>query len=367
MTGGELTRSSNDYTIGYARARRDLGCRYTVGFYDRNPEPDKQHQVRIETRRKGVHLLYAARYTFPSEKERRKLGLEAAYLVPRQFDGGGLRAHLFPMQPEDSKRWSAVLAVDFPVPVPDAADASTREFGAVLRRGSKVVHTFNRSITLQRHVGDSEGDAPRVTFVEPLVLPPGRYSLTAVLADPGGEKPFGAATELTVPPIPKHTAILAGPILGRRRGNDVVVYGGGDARGATGDRVGDRAAFRPLLIDDVDRDEPLAALTQVCILGPRAKDGPWSLSRRLDTADGVSAGTLADLTMNASPGSGVQCERLFDELPVPRLKPGSYTFRAVLAEVGGYPAPSSEATVPFAVMASPATPAVSPSPPAPSH
>jgi VWFA-related protein len=42
MTGGRLTRNTNDLTIGYARARRDLGCRYTVGFYDitRRPTSD---------------------------------------------------------------------------------------------------------------------------------------------------------------------------------------------------------------------------------------------------------------------------------------------------------------------------------------
>lgn len=349
MTGGRLTERTNDYTLGYARARRDLGCRYALGFYDHHPEADKRHQVRVESRRKGVHLIYAARYTFPSEKERRVQGLEAAFLVPQQFEGGGLRAHLFPLQPQDAKRWSAILAVDFPAVLPRSPSDSTWEFGVVLRRGSDVVHSFNRSIAVRRPDDDFSGGGPRVTFVEPVTLPPGKYSLTAVLAAPEGATPFGRVVDLTVPPLPKREAILTGPILGRRRGNDVVVYGGGDAKGAAGDRLGARASFRPLLIDEVDRSEPLAALTHVCMLRPKAKDGPWSISRRLATADGTPAGSLADVTFNSNARTLVQCERLLDELPVPQLKPGRYTFRAVLATEGRKLDRMIEAAAPFAV------------------
>lgn len=349
MTGGRLTHNTNDYTVGYARARRDLGCRYTVGFYDHHPEADKRHQVRVESLRAGVHLIYAARYTFPSKRERRTLGLEAAFLVPQQFEGGGLRAHLFHLQPTGAKDWSAILAVDFPVVFPASAGVSTREFGVVLRRGSTVVHTFNRSISLQSDGDNSRDAAPRVTFIEPVTLPPGRYSLTAVLSDPDGETPFGRVTDLTVPPIPKNQAILAGPILGRRRGNDVVVYGGGEAKGAAGDRVGTRGAFRPLLIDEVDRSEPLAALTHVCIVRPKGHGGPWSIARRLELADGAAGGTLAEVAFSPSAHTPVQCERLLDELPVPRLKPGRYTFRAVLATVGRKLEQTTEAQAPFAV------------------
>lgn len=350
MTGGRLTRSTNDYTIAYARARRDLGCRYTIGFYDRHPELDKKHVVRVESRRPGVHLIYAARYTFQSKEERRQLAIEAAYLVPAQFEGGGLRAHVFPQEPRDAKRWNAILAVEFPVDLGGAAVPSKREFGVVLRRGPDVEHAFSRAITLDGAAADGNA-SPRVTFVEPVVLRPGTYALTAVLVDPGGERPFGRAVDLTVPPIPKREAILAGPTLGRRRGNDVVVYGDGGEKGPEGDRVGGRDSFRPLFIDEVDRGEPLTALTSVCVLDPRKKDGPWSLARRLETADGAPAGALADLAIAPSPNAPVQCERSLDEIPVPRLKPGRYTFRAVVTRVGEN-LKRVEAAVPFVVEAS---------------
>lgn len=354
MTGGRLTRNTNDYTVGYARARRDLGCRYSLGFYDHRPELDKRHRIVVDSKRAGVHLIYSARYSFPSKKERRTRGIEAAFLVPHQFEGGGLRAHLFAVQPRDAKTWSAILAVDFPVEFGPGTDPSRREFGVVLRQGSTLVHGFSRTITLQHPGGRARGTPPRVTFVEPVDLRPGSYALTAVLTDPDGDRPYGAAIDLTLPSIPKHEAVLVGPILGRRRGDDVLVYGANSAKGAPADRLGDRGAFRPLLIADVNRDEPLVALTHACVVRGKPKDGPWSVTRRLETATGEPAGSLADVSFDArkpEKKSPVQCERLFDELPVPRLKPGSYTFRVVLATVGHDLDLKTDASMPFAVQA----------------
>jgi hypothetical protein len=212
------------------------------------------------------------------------------------------------------------------------------------------VHSFNRSMGFQPPSEGSSGGTPRVTFIEPVTLSPGSYSLTAVLSAADVATPFGRVSDLTVPPLPTHEAMLMGPILGRRRGDDVVVYGGGDAKGVAGDRLGARDSFRPLLDNEVDRAEPLAALTHVCILRPKTKDGPWSVSRRLETAEGEPAGSLADVTFNGSARTKVQCERLLDELPVSRLKPGRYTFRAVLKSAGTMIEQPVESSAPFTVI-----------------
>jgi hypothetical protein len=360
MTGGRLTKGMNDTTVGYARARRDLGCRYTIGFYDHRPEEDKRHTLRVESRRAGVHLVYPERYSFPSQKRRQELKLEAAYLVPNQFEGGGLRAHLFPLQPADAKTWNAILAVDFPVPLAPDDETATREFGAVLLRGTEPVHTFQRSISLKRPEDEAGASpstkAPRVTFIEPVTLKPGSYSLTAVMSDPKGDTPYGKAVSLVLPDIPKREAILTGPILGRRRGDDVVVYGSGDASGPKGDRVGARDAFRPLLVDAVDRTEPLAALTSVCVVRPKKKDGPWRLHRELATDSGAPAGVLADLTFAPEGKDRAQCGRFLDEVPVGAMKPGGYTFQAVLAAAGPELVTPDERKVPFLLKGAAPTP-----------
>jgi hypothetical protein len=102
-------------------------------------------------------------------------------------------------------------------------------------------------------------------------------------------------------------------------------------------------------VDEVDRTEPVAALTTLCVVGAKRKDGPWTLRRDLETASGAPAGSLADLTFKPAGKSPVQCERLLDEVPVARMKPGAYTFRAVLAAVEGDLAEPEEGKVPFTV------------------
>ena len=81
ITGGRLTASSNDFTIGYARARRDLGCRYTIGFYDRKPEEDRTHALRVESAVPGLIVHHASSYSFPSREARRRMTVQAAFMM----------------------------------------------------------------------------------------------------------------------------------------------------------------------------------------------------------------------------------------------------------------------------------------------
>jgi hypothetical protein len=323
VTGGRLTRNVSDFTTAYARARRDLGCRYTIGFYDRKPEEDKQHGLRVESARDGVRLRYADRYSFPSQKERRTQSVQAAYLAPQMFQGGGMRAHVFPVEPKDADRWDAIIAVEFPIPKEAARDGQAqREFGVVLQRGSDVAHTFHRSMTLS---GAGASRERRVTFLEPAVLKPGRYVVRAVLAAPADEKPFAAEAEVVVPEIPKRQPFLVGPVLGRRSGDDLVVYGG------TSDRVGSANAFRPLLFAEVDRSLPLAALTQACIVKGKRDDGPWLAERSLLSDRGEPVASMPGIQLAPEGKSAIVCRKVFDELPLEALPIGRYTFQATLA------------------------------------
>ncbi|HJQ99646.1 MAG TPA: hypothetical protein VJ826_15135 [Candidatus Polarisedimenticolaceae bacterium] len=325
MTGGRLTRNVSDFTTAYARARRDLGCRYTLGFYDTKPEENKQHALRVESARDGVHLQYADRYSFPSVAERRAQAVQAAYLAPQMFEGGGMRAHVFPVEPKDGKSWEAIIAIDFPLGAEVAAEgAAQREFGVVLQRGSEVAHTFHRSLTLS---GEGASRDRRITFLEPATLQPGRYVIHAVLAKPSDDKPFAAQVEVVVPEIPKKRPFLVGPLLGRRSGDDVVVFGG------TTDRVGAKTAFRPLLVGEVDRKLPLAALTQACVVKPKRGEGPWIAERALLSETGDPLAAMPGIQLEQERKTDVVCREVFDELPLETLPIGRYTFQATLAGV----------------------------------
>lgn len=281
------------------------------------------------------------------------MAVEAAFLVPEMYEGGGMRAHIFPLQPEDAAHWDALVAVDFPIPLAHLKDAtSRRDFGVILQRGSDVAHTFHRSITLQS-TGSGEGTTERrITFLEPATIRPGHYVVTAVLSDPLTDLPFTSKVELLVPEIPKRNAFLTGPILGRRSGDDLVVYGKKDGAGAPDDRVGNPASFRPLLVDEANRKQPLAALTNACIVKPRRGDGPWVAARTLLTEDGSVAGAVPDIEFARDGKDVVQCRRLFDELPVSTLRLGRYTFQATLARAGDVAAETRR--TPIALIAAPA-------------
>jgi hypothetical protein len=195
----------------------------------------------------------------------------------------------------------------------------------------------------------------RITFLEPATMPPGHYVVTAVLSDPATDKPFSYRTELSVPEIPKRKTFLTGPILGRRSGDDVVVYGRTSESGRAADRVGNPASFRPLLVNEANREQPLAALTHACVLKPRRKDGPWVAARTLLAEDGSIAGTLPDVPITRDEKAAPPCLRIFDELPVGSMRLGRYTFRATLSAVGAGLAPMETSEIPFALVATPAT------------
>ena len=338
VTGGRLSQGVNDMTIGYARARRDLGCRYTMGFYDRKPEEDKQRSLRVEFNRRGITLQYADRYSFPSASERRFQSIQAAYLAPQLFEEGGMRASVFPSEPKDDDRWNALIAVEFAIPASLADRELTREFGVVLTRALassfETAHTFHRTVTL---TGDGISRERRFTFLEPVVLKPGRYEVHAVLADPASEKPFAATAQIVLPDIPRWQPFLVGPILGRRAGDDVVVFGGET------DRVGTGTDFRPVLEAETSPGVALSALTQACIVQPSMLDGPWIVERSLMSDASGLVVDLPGIQLEREGKSRVVCRRVFDELPLETLPLGHYTFQARLAGDG-------ESRVPVAIV-----------------
>jgi hypothetical protein len=200
----------------------------------------------------------------------------------------------------------------------------------VLRGGQVVYAEFGRTVTLETKVDGQAVTTRRLTFLEHATLPPGKYALTAVLSDPGSEAPFTAQTDLVVPEIPKQRPFLVGPIIGRRSGPDVVIHGREDQTGNPADRVGGPAAFRPLLVTETDRTQPLFAFTSACVSKKRAERGPWRLERGLKTAAGEAAGVLGDALFPAGGESTMLCDRFLDQVPVSRLRLGAYTFSAVV-------------------------------------
>lgn len=308
---------------------------YTIGFYVDETEEDRVRSATIGVRRAGLRAIHPSKYVFRSESARRVSLLRAAWSSPKAFETGIVRAHLFPLRPTPERSWRGVLAVSFPVPLGEKGGAAAaREFGAVLYHGPTVAHSFNRSVRLQP---DDPGVAstPWITFLEPLVLRPGKYTLTAVLSNPEQGQPHATRVELEVPEVPERELFLVPPMLGRRAGINLVVLGSGAKE--IEDRIVEESGFEPLLVQQVDEPVDLAVLSQICLVDRKGKrrriDGDLAISRSLLRASGSAVGELPDVGLAPEGEDRVRCQTLVDVLPGESLEPGDYTFETALRPI----------------------------------
>ncbi len=90
-TGGRLTQNTNDLTLGVARAERDLECRYTVGFDDRNAKDDVRHEVVVRVSKPGLRAVHPTAYAFRSREARRWSLTKTAFTAPELFASSVVR------------------------------------------------------------------------------------------------------------------------------------------------------------------------------------------------------------------------------------------------------------------------------------
>jgi hypothetical protein len=335
-TGGRYTHSTNDLTLGYARAQRDLGCVYTIGFYDA-PVAGDPRPVTIRVTRPGLRAVHPSAYLFRTEEEKRESLLEAAFHAPRMFDRGVVRAHLFPLRPTSKDAWDGLLAVSFPVPFGDGqagAEKEVRDFGAVLFRGSTVVHRFDRRLNLVPKSAQVRS-APLVTFVERVTLSPGSYRLAVVMADPESSLPHATEIALDVPELPRKELTVLEPILGTRTGSDLLLIASETGGLPGADRVGDAGSFRPLLVRQIEEPTDLVALERVCRIGrDRKGERDATVHRTLRGAAGDELATTPPVELDLESDSKVACQHLVDIVPAAEFPDGDYVFEVWVAKDG---------------------------------
>ena len=68
MTGGRVSRNTNDLTQGVKDAASDLRGAYTVGFYSIGAPDGNWHDLKVTSARRGVHLLHRKGYISEAPK-----------------------------------------------------------------------------------------------------------------------------------------------------------------------------------------------------------------------------------------------------------------------------------------------------------
>ena len=334
-TGGRLTHATNDFSLGFARAQRDLGCQYAIGFYLQRDAADRPRRIAVHARGNGLRVLHPSQYKFRSESDKRTSTLTAAFFAPEMFQTDYLRVHVFPLHPVSAKSWETLLAVSFPVNFENPDRTFSVDFGGVVRQGSRAVHSFHRRVTLRPFEGSSLGER-RFTFLEPAYLEPGEYEVVVVSADAGAvDRPASLKVAVEVPPIPRKEMMLVPPILGRPRDENIVVRGtaAGEGRSlspelaALLDVVATKGSFEPLLVQLTDDVDELLARNKACIVSTRKNIPETSIERTVLEGD-ETAVRLQPVPLDLHGGKQVMCQNVFEVLPENAIDPGQYRFEA---------------------------------------
>lgn len=340
-SGGASTGPSNDAGLAFTKAMKRMACNYALAIRDDDPRDDRRKSVTVGIRRPGLTAVHASAYALRSDAAKEESVLRAAHLAPGLFDTGTVRAVLLPLRPASTSRWTAQIALSFPVLVPRAGNSGRGcELGVVLQSGSTIVHRVQRSVRLGP-TGEASSSQARVTFLESVDIPPGKYTLSAVLSDPAIPAPQSVAIDVELPRVPRGELFLVGPLLGQRSSRNVVVRSrGSDSRtGAPGvsedarDSIGDVGGFEPLVGPLLDTPTDVVAVTQVCAVAAGDTIAAPLVTRTLRSASGPAIGQFAAVRVSLDGSGELRCASLIDELPAGALKPGGeYVFEAGIAE-----------------------------------
>jgi len=334
-SGGRMPMFSNDLSLPYRRAQRDLSCRYTVGAYIDPVEGRQPQKFSLATSRPGVALRAPEMIQLFTEESKKQAKLGAAYADPGAFERPLVRAFAFPAVPAGGNKWETLLAVNFPAPV--ATTGADIDVKAVLRRDNLKVDDFKRQV----HVDPATGGAPSrsVTLLGDSKLQEGQYDLTVVLTNPKGEEIVAAQTAFTVPQVPEDLLILRGPIMGR------VVPGGLFLRAnpkeqaentRLGKALGPENGFEALVVDEIAASDKLLFYWSACVAGKNPLGGGVVVARSVRNSKGETAHTFPSVPLKLEDrGKSVSCQDMLETLPANTLAAGDYHLDVVVTHANG--------------------------------
>jgi VWFA-related protein len=340
-SGGRLTERTTDLSLGFARAQRDLACRYTLGFYVEPDEGRKRRQVRVSANRKGVRVRAPEWMRVPDEKSRRARILRAAYADPDLFDSPLIRLTSVPLAPVSGKSWNAVTLLNFPIP--NEPQAVAVDVGATLTRDGTTVRTFGSTFEVEPRAGLPGDDRPVTIFSEGGIKP-GMYTLTVVLSRAGDtERVYTSGAEITIPEVPAEGLFVHGPVLARTLGEGVLLRATkkGLEEVERSDRmreiVGPDGSFEPLIVHQIGTEDTLLAAWSICTV-----DGKWSappeatIERTVIGRDGSGeAHRLDPLALDLPAKGKARCQSYVDSVPQGTLDPRLYDFNVRVVDAEG--------------------------------
>jgi len=330
-SGGRFTQRTSDLSLGYARAQRDLTCRYAIGYYADADASRKARTVSVRLKDGGHEIRSPERIRLWTAEERRASQLRAAYADPGPNDDPLVRAVAFPFRPMSNKAWEALLAVSFPLHIGE--QGASRDIGVSLDAAHLNIERKNRVVDFQAPKNGQPGLRP-VTLYGVRKIKPGPHTLTIAIAEPGSDKIKTTRLDFSIPEVPQGQLIVRGPFLARvdpdgiRMRVDDKEVGDSELDALIGD-----AGFVPLLVSQVRPEDTLIAAWEICAVGTSVPAGA-TVERRI-RAEGEIVHRLDPIPLELQGKKKLMCQGHLDKLPGGVLGDGRYRFEVAVVKGNG--------------------------------
>ena len=329
-SGGRFTRNTNDLSMGYVRARRDLACRYAIGYYADPAVSRRGRAVRVRLEQGKFEVRAAERVRLWTDEERRASRLRAAFADPGPNDDPVIRAYAYPFRPLSTNSWETMLAVSFPLYV--GAEGATREIGASLRVGHLEQKPGKRSFDFPARADGKPGIRP-VTLYAAQKLKPGPHTLTIAISEPDSDEIQTTRVEFAVPEVPRREVVVRGPVLARVDPDGIRMRVDDDDvdDSELHELIGD-AGFVPLMVGQIAPDDTIIAGWEICAV---ETDLPTDavIERRIRSGGEIVHNLEPVAVALEGKKKKLRCQGSVDKLPAGTLGVGEYRFEvAVVAK-----------------------------------
>jgi len=336
QSGGRMPYFTNDLSVPYRWAQRDLSCRYTIGAYLDAEQGKKKNNIHLTVKKPDTQLRHPEMIKFFTDAELKEMRQKAAFVDPGPYEHPLVRAFAFPAYPSSATKWDTLLSVHFPMPVADGPSEVNVQ-ARMFRDGAKIGKTYKNQFMVDPPEGG--GDTRPVTVVGDAQLKDGAHAMTVVLSRPDGEEIVTAEARFNVPQVLTDLLILRGPLLAR------VVPGGmlvqADPKNQADDTrlerlLGPDSTFEPLLVHEIKASEELLSYWNACVQGTVRLTGDAVINRRFMTEDGELAHELEPIPLDLkSQAKKLSCQDELEMLPANTLAPGEYEYDVTITYTNG--------------------------------
>jgi len=328
-SGGHFTRLVNDMSVAYVRARRDLSCRYALGFYSDPAASRTGRNIRVRVKEDDNRTRAPERIRLWSDEERQASRLRAAFSDPGPNEDPLVRALAFPFRPTSRGSWETLLAVNFPLHVSEQGEK--RIVGVALDINTTTPKSGSELFEFPARKDGTAGVRP-VSLYGVRKIKPGSHTLTVAISRPDGQEIKTTRLDFAIPKVPEGELLVRGPVLVRvdPDGIRMRIEGGKEIKDAELDELIGDAGFVPLVVSQVKADDTLLAAWEICAVKTSAPAGA-TIERRI-TSEGEMVHRFDPIPVDLQGGKKLACQSGMDKLPGEVLDEGRYRFEVAVVD-----------------------------------